>query len=93
MVGGEVQTFVETVRVSQVPLADMASGSEAVIYGFWQFCYAIIPNFQVLWLSDAITQEHLIPGSYMLKSLLYGAVYIVIALSAAVILFQRREVG
>ena len=93
MVGGEVQTFTETVRESQVPLMDMANGSETFIYGFWKFCYAIVPNFQVLWLSDAITQEHLIPGSYMLKSSLYGLVYIVIAISAAVILFQRREVG
>lgn len=95
MIGGEVQTITESVQVPlpDTELADMAAGSETMILNFWEFCYAIIPNFQVLWMSDAITQEHIIPGSYMVKSSLYGLVYIVFILSAAVILFQRREVG
>jgi len=55
--------------------------------------YAIVPNFQVLLLVDAVTQGHRIPPSYLVRSLAYGVLYIVAALSLAVMLFQRREVG
>lgn len=95
MIGGEVQNITESVQIPlpNINLADMAADSETLIHNFWEFCYAVIPNFQVLWMSDAITQEHIIPGSYIIKSTLYGLIYIVFILSAAVILFQRREVG
>jgi ABC-2 type transport system permease protein len=95
MLGGEVQTITETIQVPQtgINLADMAAGSEVFLHGFFKFCYAIVPNFQLLWLSDAITQEHLIPSSYIFKSTMYGLIYIVLVLSAAIALFQRREVG
>ena len=62
-------------------------------YATLRAMYSLLPNFQVLWLSDALTQEHRIPASYMTRALLYGAAYIVIALGVATILFQRREVG
>jgi hypothetical protein len=35
----------------------------------------------------------LIPMQYVVRSILYGLMYIGVALSLAVILFQRREVG
>lgn len=55
--------------------------------------YAIVPNFQVFWLSDAIQQKRDIPWAYVSPAALYGLVMIVAVMCIAVTLFQRREVG
>jgi hypothetical protein len=55
--------------------------------------YAVTPNFQVFWLSDAIQQKRDIPVAYLIPSVAYGAVMIVAVMCIAVALFQRREVG
>jgi ABC-type transport system involved in multi-copper enzyme maturation permease subunit len=55
--------------------------------------YAVVPNFQVFWLSDAVQQKRAIPLSYVLPSAAYGVLAIVAAMGIAVALFQRREVG
>ncbi len=95
LVTGEVQRdpFPVEVDVPTVPLEQMAEGGERLAMLAWQLVYGIVPNFQVLWLSDALTQQRLIPMSYVGGSLLYGATYVVAALALAVLLFQRREVG
>lgn len=83
-----------TETIATVPLYKMADGAgEVVQYGLLWIGYAIVPNFQTLLLSDALTQNHVIPLSYVARAILYGVFYIIAALSAAVILFQRREVG
>jgi len=92
---GEVQTArtPEIQEVATVSLTTMAQGWERLEYGiFWVF-YSVLPNFQVLWLSDALTQGHKIPLAHVGLTALYGLLYIGVALSLAVILFQRREVG
>ena len=53
----------------------------------------MIPNFQVLWLTDALTQENVIPNRYIIRTTSYGFLYIVAALSIGIVLFQRREVS
>jgi hypothetical protein len=53
----------------------------------------VFPNFQVLWLTDALTQENVIPTRYVLKTTGYGILYIIAAVSAGIVLFQRREVS
>ncbi len=58
-------------------------------FGAW----AIVPNLQMFWLVDAITQGHDVPPRYIALVLVYGAVQIVMFLSLSVLLFQRREVG
>ncbi len=55
--------------------------------------YAVVPNFQVFWLADAITQKASIPVDYLATTIPYGLAMILVALSLAVFLFQRREVG
>ena len=35
-------------------------------------CYTVLPNFQVMFLSDALTQDHLIPIGYVFRTLIYG---------------------
>lgn len=90
---GEVSEIQSQVEVSTAPLWSFGTGVEKIDYGLTSAAYSIVPNFQVLWLSDALTQNHLIPLSYLGTASLYGALYIVAALGLAIALFQRREVG
>lgn len=64
-----------------------------LLYAGGQVCYAVVPNFQVFWLSDAVQQGRAIPATYVLWSAGYGAMLVVAALGVAVALFQQREVG
>jgi hypothetical protein len=59
----------------------------------FKVAYAVMPNFQVFWLSDAVQQKRAIPLDYLLPSTLYGAAVIVAAMCVATAMFQRREVG
>jgi hypothetical protein len=91
---GEIERPVETRVVATVPLATMASGlGERIEHGFYRACYAILPNFQMFWYSDALAQKRVIPPRHLGAVMLYGALYIAGALGLAVLLFQRREVG
>jgi len=82
----EVQVFPPLTR-------RLALRSELATRTALQVAYVVVPNFQVLLLVDAVTQGHRIPPSYLVRSAVYGSLYIIAALSLATILFQRREVG
>jgi len=91
---GELQTKTEQIEHALAPLSSFADGfAERIEYAAYWTAYAILPNFQVFWLSDGVTQDHVIPPGYVGLTLIYGPLYILAALSVAVILFQRREVG
>jgi len=81
------------VQVPTEPLMNFAQGDEQITYYVLGAAYSIVPNFQVLWLADALTQDRPIPPSYVLRALLYSGFCIVGGLGVATILFQRREVG
>jgi hypothetical protein len=83
----------EVIEQATVPLTQMAEGGELIAYGFYWICYSILPNFQVMWLADGLTQGHAIPPGHVAMTVIYGLAYIVVALSVGVVLFQRREVG
>jgi ABC-2 type transport system permease protein len=88
----EVITELEEV-LPNVSLSSYAEGSE---YARWAVCsvgYAVVPNFQVLWLTDALTQDNVIPRTYLIRTTGYGVLYIIASISVGVILFQRREVA
>jgi hypothetical protein len=90
----ECETIPSTQTFIYPPLkSEVASSGERVGHMALRAGYSIVPNFQVLWLSDALTQSHLIPPKYVGISALYGLLYIIAALSLATLLFQRREVG
>lgn len=93
MVTGEIETITSRIEVASQPLTDFATLTQKLEYGAYKVCYAILPNFQVMFLSDALTQGHLIPVSYILRTLIYGVLYIGAALALATFLFQTREVG
>jgi ABC-type transport system involved in multi-copper enzyme maturation permease subunit len=82
-----------TIHVYPPLLRAQATGSERLVHGLLRIAYAALPNFQILLLSDAVTQLHVIPPAYLGRTALYGAAYIAVALAAGVIFFQRREVG
>ena len=71
-------------------LPDFALQAE---YWSLKVAYSVVPNFQVFWLADAITQDAAIPTGYLAVTIPYGLAMMTVALAIAVILFQRREVG
>ncbi len=77
-----------------IPDADRSIFDGAhLLYGLCRACYAILPDFQLFWLTDALTQKREIPLSYLAVTLPYAAVMIVALLAIATVLFQRREIG
>jgi ABC-type transport system involved in multi-copper enzyme maturation permease subunit len=69
------------------------SGMSPLLHGFFSVCRAMLPNFQLFWLSDALTQKRVIPLDYIGYAIPYAAALVASLLSVATILFQRREVG
>ena len=69
--------------------------------GFWgtagswisSVLYTIVPNWQLLWLSDALEKGRTIPWSYVGKALGYVVAYLGAALAAAMLLFEDRELS
>jgi len=62
-------------------------------WGVFKALQAIVPNFQVFWLADAVTQKKPIGADYLLMAVPYGLALIAMSLAAGTMLFQRREVG
>ena len=55
--------------------------------------YAIIPNWQLFWMADALAQKTPIPGEYIFYGAAYAMVMIAFLMVLAVLLFGTREVG
>jgi len=80
--------------MSKLPAADQSwHDSMHLEWGFYKVMQSVIPNFQLFWLSDALTQKKNIGFEYIVTAVPYGFVLIVMALAVGTFLFQRREVG
>lgn len=55
--------------------------------------WGVIPNLQHFWLLDAITQNQPIPGSYVVRTIIYALLQITGFLGIGVFLFMKRDVG
>lgn len=55
--------------------------------------WGAVPNMQVFWLVDPVSQNRLIPPLYLALMACYGFCQITIFLSVAVLLFEGRDVG
>jgi len=55
--------------------------------------WGVVPNMQVFWLIDAVSQARDIPPSHIGLVALYGLSQVVGMLAIAVLLFQTRDVG
>ena len=53
--------------------------------------YALVPNMQVFWVTDAIVAGRAIPARYLLSVTRYAVVYQIAALILSIFLFERRE--
>jgi ABC-type transport system involved in multi-copper enzyme maturation permease subunit len=58
-----------------------------------RLAWSVVPNLQVFWLVDAVTQGHKIPGRYVALVAAYGGTQVLAFLSIAVLMFQKRDVG
>lgn len=54
---------------------------------------AAVPNFQFFWLIDAVSEDNVIPWSYLGRCLAYAAVYSGSLLAIGAALFETRELG
>ncbi len=70
-----------------------ATGADLFELSAMKTAYAIVPNFQVFWVVDAVNQAQQIPLEYFGRVMAYGALMVCAALALAIALFQRREVG
>ena len=55
--------------------------------------YAVFPNWQFFWLADAVAMKRHIPGGYVVMAAAYMGLFVVIAATWAVVLFQNKEVA
>lgn len=69
--------------------------SERVKEGSWwaSILYTIVPNWQLFWLADALTEDKRIPWSYIGTSIGYVVAYVGAALMAGLYLFEDRELS
>lgn len=59
----------------------------------WAVLYAVVPNFQLFWMIDALDQGQAIPPMYVLQAAGYAGLYILATLFLASSLFHTRQVG
>jgi ABC-type transport system involved in multi-copper enzyme maturation permease subunit len=55
--------------------------------------YAILPNWQFFWLADALASQQQIPASYVLWTLLYTVLYMLLCSMWAIVMFQNLELA
>jgi ABC-type transport system involved in multi-copper enzyme maturation permease subunit len=80
--------------MSKLPAADQSwHDGMHIEWAFYKTLQSIVPNFQLFWLTDALTQKKPIGFDYIATAVPYGLVLIVMALALGTMLFQRREVG
>ncbi len=74
-------------------MSDYIFGRHAAANVFAAIAYAIIPNWQLFWMADALAADKAIPWRYVG----YGSIYLLIMAGLfsllALALFQNREVG
>ncbi len=90
---GEGSQMAQMTEIASVPLADFATSGELFGWTLLKIGYSALPNFQVLWLSDAVTQNLTIPTDYLIKTVAYGLLYTTAAIAVGIAIFQRRDLG
>ena len=91
---GQVMTLLVCLAVLMVGLiSDHMLSGLAQKSAIARLIYVHVPNFNLLWIADAVNAEIDIPIAYMGMGALYAALMAAAALLAGVALFQGREVG
>lgn len=75
-------------------MSDYFFGAAARDGKWWaQTLYTVIPNWQQLWMADALEPEKSLPWRYVGSSFAYVAAYLGVALCLALSLFEDRELS
>ncbi len=53
--------------------------------------YAAVPNMQVFWVADAVTEGVKIPAAYLLRVSAYGIIFSIAAVLFGVLIFEQKE--
>ncbi len=69
-----------------LPLADAGRGWAQVAYRF-------VPNFQLFWMVDALSEDRIVPLGYMASAFAYAGLYVTAFLALGAAFFETREVG
>ena len=73
-------------------VSDHFFGTRAEAGVLWaRFLYALIPNWQLFWMADAMATGKTIPPSYLFQALQYITGTLVVSLGLAARLFEHRE--
>lgn len=57
------------------------------------FIYPLVPNFQMFWMVDALSEDRTIPLGYIASALGYAALWVLGFLALGAAMFETREVG
>jgi len=75
-------------------MSDYLFGRPAESGSSWaSIAYSVLPNWQLLWVGNALEEGKAIPWSYLLKACGYTIAYVGAALSVALCLFHDRELN
>jgi hypothetical protein len=74
-------------------LETMRGVGRKLLGGFTHTLHNLLPDFQLLWVADALKQQHTIPLDFVFTVTGYSLLYAAALLLFAVGLFQHREVG
>jgi hypothetical protein len=73
-------------------MSDYLFGTRAKAGSWWaSTIYSVLPNWQLLWVADALEEEKAIPWSYLGSAFGYVVAYVGAALAVALCLFEDRE--
>ena len=75
-------------------VSDYYFGARADQGSWWaSVLYAVLPNWQIFWMADALEPGKHIPWSYVGRALGYVAGYLAASLALALLLFEDRELS
>ncbi|MBI3881281.1 MAG: ABC transporter permease [Verrucomicrobia bacterium] len=75
-------------------MSDYLLGTRAENGSWWAgVLYAVVPNWQLFWMADALEDTKSIPWGYVGKAFGYVVAYLGAALAAALLLFEDRELN
>jgi len=73
-------------------MSDYLFGTRAKAGSWWASAiYSVLPNWQLMWVADALEQDKVIPWSYLGTAFGYVVAYVGAALAVALCLFEDRE--
>ena len=75
-------------------VSDHFFGMRAEGGALWaKFIYAMVPNWQLFWMADALAEGKSIPWTYLARCVQYVGGTLVISLGLAMLLFEDRELS